>query len=411
SYHSGKWHFEPVHKLSTGFDQSYHVEYLNRYFTPTEHYLNDVRLPAVAAGTGYYATTAIAQRAIDFLADHATNHRGRPFFLYLAASAPHFPLHALPEDIVRYTNSYLAGWDVIRAQRWERLVANGILNCGLSPLDSNLDPRNIDAASRNIPNEVTRAYPWASLTPDQQRFQATKMALHAAMVDRLDREIGRVFDQVRAMGVWDNTLIVFVSDNGASAEMLVRGDGHDTNASSGSARSHLCLGPGWSSAANAPFRRHKIWTHEGGISTPCILHWPARIQSGNALRHTPAHLIDLVPTVLELAGLTPPASWNGQLRPPLPGVSLAPAFQNDTTLPRETMFWLHEGNRALRMGDWKIVSETENGNRWELYNLAADRSEQNDLATQDPARVTVMSQRWNQMSAEMADISGGASSQ
>jgi arylsulfatase len=395
SYHSGKWHVDGK-PVQSGFDHSYSFDDHNRYFTPKQHLLDDRPLPPAKAGDGFYATTAIAKHAIDFLAGHAAENRSQPFFLYLAFNAPHFPLQALPEDIARYKDRYLAGWDVIREQRWQRLRKSEIVDCDLSALDPKFTPRYFTPKVLETlgPGEIEHAEPWKDLTPTQQRFQATKMAIHAAMVDRMDREVGRVLDQVRSMGAWEDTLIVFLSDNGADATIMVRGDGHDQSAQPGSAKSFLCLGPGWASASNAPFRRHKVWVHEGGISTPCILHWPAVIRSSGKLRHTPAHIVDFVPTVLELAGVQSPVKWNEELRPPLPGKSLVPLFKRDVTIKRDAIYWHHEGNRALRAGDWKLVSEFENDSRWELYNLKRDRIESSNLAASNPGKVKEMAATW-----------------
>lgn len=407
SYHSGKWHVDGK-VLAGGFDHSYSFEDHDRYFTPRKHLLDDEPLAAVNPGEGYYATTAIAQHAIDFLAGHATEHRDQPFFLYLAFVAPHFPLHALSEDIARYRDRYLEGWDAIRGQRARRLRKSGVVDSGLSALDAQFTPRYLkpDLLGKIGPGEAEHAVPWKDLTPVQQRFQATKMAIHAAMVDRMDREIGRVLDQLRSMGAWEDTLIVFLSDNGADATLMVRGDGHDQSASPGSAESFLCLGPGWASAANAPFRRHKIWVHEGGISTPCILHWPGVIPSGGKVRHAPTHIVDFVPTVLELTGATSPGNWGGQTRPAMPGKSLVPLFKKDATIPREAIYWNHEGNRALRIGNWKLVSESEKKGRWELYDLKRDRIESKNLALAQPGRVEQMSAVWQQMDDEFRRQSG-----
>jgi len=401
SYHSGKWHVDGG-ALAGGFDRSYRFEDWDRYFTPKAHFLDDQKLPPARPADKYYATTAMAGHAVDFLAEHAAQHKDQPFFLYLAFIAPHFPLHALPEDIVRYRDRYLNGWDTVREERWQRLRKAGIVDCDLSPLDPKFTPRYLkpDLLDKVGPGEATHAVAWKDLTPEQQRFQATKMAIHAAMVDRLDIEVGRVLDQIRKMGAWDNTIILFLSDNGADATLMVRGDGHDREAPPGSAASFLCLGPGWASVSNAPFRRHKIWVHEGGISTPFVVHWPAIIKSGGELRHTPAHVIDLVPTLLELAGATPPITWNGQTRPPLPGRSLVPALKRDVAIEREFLYWQHEGNRALRIGDWKIVSESENNGTWELYNLKNDRAESRDLAAQNPDRVKEMAALWTRQDEE-----------
>ncbi len=397
SYHSGKWHVDGK-VLEGGFDRSYWFQDWDRYFTPGEHFLDDKKLPKVKPEEHYYATTAIAQHAIDFLAEHASAHADKPFFLYLAFIAPHFPLHALQEDIDRYRDRYIQGWDVIREQRAERLRHAGIVSGPPSRRDPEFTPRYLkpDLLRKIGPGEIEHAVAWKDLSPAQQYLQATKMAIHAAMVDRMDREIGRVLKQLRKMDAWEDTLIVFLSDNGADASLLVRGDGHDPTASPGSAASFLCLGPGWATASNTPFRRHKIWVHEGGISTPCIIHWPKRILSPG-LRRTPAHVIDFVPTALELAGVTAPQEWNGHARPPLPGRSLVPLLGADVPIERDCLYWQHEGNRAIRVGDDKLVSERENGDTWELYNLAEDRIESHDLAAEHPDKVKEMSHVWQEL--------------
>ena len=194
------------------------------------------------------------------------------------------------------------------------------------------------------------------------------------------------------MGAWDDTLVFFLSDNGASAEIMVRGDGHDPRAEAGSGATYLSIGPGWSSLANTPFRRHKTWVHEGGISTPLIVHWPRGISARNELRTNPTHFIDVVPTVLEVAGGELPATYDGKPVPPRPGKSLVPVFARDGTVPHESLWWLHEGNRAIRVGDWKLVAAKDDP--WELYDLAVDRSEMNNLATAHPDKVQALAQRW-----------------
>ena len=214
------------------------------------------------------------------------------------------------------------------------------------------------------PGEVNRPVPWIALTDQQRSFQAMKMALHAAMIERLDREIGRVIEQLRAMNALENTLILFLSDNGASAEIMVRDDGHDPRAPAGSAATHLCLGPGWSTVANTPFRRHKTWVHEGGIATPLILHWPRGIAARGDLRHVPGHVIDLVPTILELARARRFTNVGGVPVPEAPGTSLVSSFARDGAVRHADLWWEHEGNRAIRVGDWKLVAAR--GQDWEL---------------------------------------------
>jgi arylsulfatase len=400
SYHSGKWHLNgaPLAVTNGGFDHSYRLEDHDRNFYPSNHWRDDVRLPPVPKGSNYYTTVAIADFLIDCLKDHAARHASQPFFGYLAFTAPHFPLQAPPEDIARYRDRYLAGWDVIRRQRHERQLEMGLVKGGLSPAEPEVLPhwnlKDPDLKEQIGPGEVPRAVPWSELNEEERRFQATKMAVHAAMIDRMDREIGRVLDQLKAMGALENTLVMFASDNGASAEFLNRGDKHDKSAEPGSGGSFLCLGPGWSTVGNTPFRLHKSWVHEGGIATPLIVHWPAGIQARGELRHTPAHVIDFVPTVLELVGVKPEPKWNGVEAPPLPGRSLAPALAKDVTVPREFLYFHHDLNRALRVGDWKLVSRRPDTNTYALYHLATDRIEQNNLTEEEPERVRAMAAKW-----------------
>jgi arylsulfatase len=402
-YHSGKWHLmgAPKPVADGGFDRSYLFEDWDRYFSPAKHFEDDRKLPPVKPDSGYYATTAFADHAINYLKDHATNHAAEPFFLYLAFISPHFPLQALPEDIARYRDRYLEGWDAVREKRWQRLRQMNLLDCALPPLDPKFTPRYFkpEVLEQIGPGEIEHAVSWNSLTKEQKALQATKMSIHAAMVDRMDREIGRVIDQLRVMDALDNTVIFFLSDNGADATLMVRGEGHDQNAPAGSWRSFLCIGPGWASTSNTPFRWHKIWTHEGGIATPLIVQWPKGIKARGEFRHDQGHVIDFVPTLLDLAGGHPSNTWNEVTAPALPGRSLVPAFAHDGTVQHEFIFFQHEGNRALRMGDWKLVSARENENSWELYDLAKDRNEMHDLAAEQPDRARSMETRWSELEA------------
>jgi arylsulfatase len=406
SYHSGKWHIDGM-PLEDGFDRSYYLGDQGRFFSPRTHYEDDRKLPPVERGSGYYATTAIADHAIRCLREHAGKHAGKPFFHYLAFTAPHFPLHALPDDIARYRARYQQGWDSIRAQRWRRIREFGIANGDLSEVERSLGPpyHFPEALETLGEGEVNRPLPWSELTSAQQEFQAAKMAVHAAMIDRMDREIGRVLDQLRHMRAFENTLILFLSDNGASAEIMVRGDGHDPQAAPGSAATHLCLGPGWSTVSNTPFRRHKTWVHEGGITTPLIVHWRAGIEARGELRHQPGHVIDLVPTILEVAGGRPPATWKGEPVPEAPGRSLLPVLTGNPGkrgLPERELWWLHEGNRALRLGRWKLVAAK--GDPWELYDLAADRNETEDLATRHPEKTRELEALWKRLLSRFQEL-------
>jgi arylsulfatase A-like enzyme len=205
------------------------------------------------------------------------------------------------------------------------------------------------------------------------------------------------------MGAADNTLVFFLSDNGASAEIMVRGDGHDPHAECGTGATFLSIGPGWSSLCNTPFRRHKTWVHEGGICTPLIVHWPKGVAARGELRHTPGHVIDLVPTILDAAGGRVPDRWDGRPVPAAPGKSLVPAFARDGAVPRDSLWWLHEGNRAVRVGDWKLVAAGKDS-PWELYDLKADRCETKDLARDKPEKVRELAAVWTRQFDESAAL-------
>ncbi len=403
AYHSGKWHIDGK-PLENGFDRSYSVDDHDRYFYPRRTTRDDQPLPPVEPGTDYYATNAIADHAIECLKEHARLHAGQPFFHFLAFISPHFPLQALAADIDRYRQRYLAGWNVLQAERGQRLRELGIVNHWPPEMECELGPpyyfpKDLDKLGEG---EVFRPLPWNELTPAQREFQATKMAIHAAMVDCMDRNIGRVLQQLKAMDAFDNTVIFFASDNGASAEIMVRGDGHDPQAPAGSGGSFLCLGPGFSSASNTPFRRHKTWVHEGGISTPLIVHWPRGIVARGELRHTPGHFIDLVPTILELAGGRMPNTWNGRPVPPAPGRSLVPVFGGDDAAQPITLWWYHDGHRALRAGDWKIAAAHDEP--WELYDLSRDRGESHNLASQYPDKVQELAAQWTSRANEYREM-------
>jgi arylsulfatase len=404
SYHSGKWHVDGK-PLQNGFDHSYSLNDHDRHFSPRVHQEDDKPLPPVETKTGYYSSQAIADHAIKCLNEHAEKHPQQPFLEYLAFTAPHFPLQASADDIAPYRQTYRAGWDALRDARWQRLKELKIGGTSLAAIERDLGPPYPfpDALKKLGPNEINRPTPWKDLTADQQEFQASKMAIHAAMVDRMDREIGRVLAQIRKMGAWDNTLIFFLSDNGASAEIMVRGDGHDAHAECGTGATFLSIGPGWSSLANTPFRRHKTWVHEGGIATPLIVHWPQGIAARGETRHTPGHVIDIVPTILDAAGDKPDATWRGQPIPPPPGKSLLPVFARDGAVARESLWWLHEGNRALRVGEWKIVAAGKDA-PWELYDLTSDRSESSNLAQAMPERVREMAAIWTRQMQDYAAL-------
>ncbi|MFY0653951.1 MAG: arylsulfatase [Cyclobacteriaceae bacterium] len=391
SYHSGKWHIDGM-PIASGFDHSYFLGDQGRFFSPKSHYENDQKLPPVERGSGYYSTIAIADKAIEHLTAHDTKHADKPFFQYVAFTAPHFPLHALPEDIKGVGDRYARGWNELRKERWKRIQDLGIVKGQLSALEPEVGPPYDFSESLEIlgEGEVKLPVAWESLTSEQKDFQIEKMTIHAAMVERMDKEIGRILDQLEVMDALDNTLVIFLSDNGASAELMVRDDGHDPEAAPGSAATYLSLGPGWSNMCNTPFRRHKTWTHEGGTCTPFIAHWPKGISSPGALRQAHGHITDILPTILDLAGV----EINNAGQRPFPGESLRSVFAQDSSW-QHPVWYYHEGNRALRVGNWKLVAARDEP--WELFNLDKDRTETKNLSMANPQKVLEMEKVWLKM--------------
>ena len=395
NYHSGKWHVmntkDPVSE--GGFDKSwgYDIEQVHHFFHQAD-------------GSTTFSATAITDHALECLREHQADHKGTPFFHYVCYTTPHFPVQAEQADIDKYMERYNEGWDVMRKRRWERMREMGIVNCDLSQREPDVPApyylaHKEEWDAKYGPGEIEYAVAWDSLTDEQKRFQATKMAIHAAMVDRTDRELGRLLDQLESMQVLDDTLILFLSDNGASAEMMIRGQGHDPDVPPGSEMSHLCLGPGWSTCSNAPFRRHKIWVHEGGVATPLVASWPNGVKARGELRHDMGHVIDFLPTLMELAGVCSEDNPLPEGAPPLPGKSLLPSLEKDGSVTPDHTYFHHEGHRALRVGDWKLVNESKvnrgtTDDPWALYDLSTDRCEMVDLSAQKPQKCLEMQARW-----------------
>lgn len=400
TYHSGKWHLFrrfPEHRYMTmnevGFDRSYQTED-GRHLRPVKLVENGEVLPALQAGTKYEASTAIVDHGIKYFKEHKENYPDSPFFQYLAFIAPHFPLQALQEDIDHYREKFLMGWNEIRELRTENRKELGFESHPVNAFEpERFAPWNLSQAeliAQIDPNDVARAVPWNSLTKEQKEFQATKMAIHAAMISRMDREIGRYLAELQESGYLENTIVFFCSDNGASTEMMNRADKHTPGALPGAADSYVCLGPGWSTAANTPFRLHKTWLHEGGIATPMVVHWPAGIKDRGQFRNMNSHIVDIAPTLLELAGGSA-AELEGKGE--APGISLLPFLHEDLQTPRTPLFFHHEKKSALRHGEWKITT-VDKGEAWELYDLSTDRGETQNLATKNPAKLEELVQLW-----------------
>jgi len=414
TYHSGKWHivrhvpeYSQLSHTEVGFKRSYRTED-GRHLRPHHLWEDGQEIALPGQDEEYEASMAIVDHAIKYLEEHKDLKGEAPFFEYIAFIAPHFPLQALQKDIDMYREKYLMGWDEIRALRTENRKELGFDVHEVNPLEPerfapwNLSPEElitqIDSA------DTGRAVPWDQLSQEQQEFQATKMAIHAAMITRMDREIGRYIEALKKLGYFENTIVILCSDNGASTEIMNRADKHTIGAEAGSADTYLCLGPGWSSAANTPFRLHKTWVHEGGIATPLVVHWPEGIKKTNAFRDMPAHIIDIAPTLLDLAGADP-----GELdgRSEAPGISLVPFLNHDLIIPRPPLFFHHEQKKALRQGDWKITTIEKDG-EWELYNLAEDRGETHNLAKENPEKLQELVSLWKKQRKEIIEQVGAS---
>lgn len=346
----------------------------------------------------FYYTDAIGARAASMIAEGAAS--GAPFFVYAAFTAPHWPLHALPEDVARYERTYGSGWEELRTSRHERAKALGLLSdrWPISPPDG-------------------RKPVWDDLTVERREWEARRMAVYAAQITALDRAIGRILQAVSDQGVAENTLVVFVSDNGGCAEFLsedgtdrYRGQTRDgrpvrignvTGLAPGGAETFMSYDLPWANASNAPFRLYKHWVHEGGIASPCIIAWPGVIPA-RAVIHDPVHFIDVAPTFVGAAG---ERAGDG-----LEGENLLPLLRGESWQRQHPIFWEHEGNRAVRMGPWKLVSR--HPGPWELYNMEADRTEGRDLAAGDATRVEAMAGLYAEWAARCgvvpwAELRGG----
>ena len=369
TYMTGKWHvgeredhwprtrgFEHYFGLISGASSYYEIipqEIGKRHIVLDDH---EYTPPA----QGYYMTDAFTDHAIEYLDAQKKDHPGNPFFLYMAYTAPHFPLHAYESDIVKYEKLYTQGWDVIRAKRYQKMKDLGLIDkrYQLTP-----KPEDIPA--------------WDTAT--DQKTWTRKMAVYAAMIDRMDQNIGRIIKTLKSNRQFDNTMIVFISDNGGCAENVANRNFNDSNVKIGARGSYVTYDTPWANVSNTPFKKYKRFLHEGGIITPCIIHWPAKIKPQKGYKDGIGHVIDLLPTSLEIAGASPKN---------LPGQSLS-FLWNNKNAPTRTYCWEHEGNKAIRQGDWKLVKDQEDPH-WELYDLKSDPCESKDLTDAKPEMVEKM---------------------
>jgi arylsulfatase A-like enzyme len=424
TYGVGKWHVTKQVNPSTesdkanwprqrGFDRFYGTIHGAGSFYDPNSLTRDNTLISPYADSEYrprefFYTDAINDHAARFVAEHARDHADKPFFMYVAHTAPHWPMHAKESDIAKYKGKYDAGYDAIRAARVAKMKQLGLI-----------DPR------WQVAPQAGGA--WTAV--ENREFEIRCMEVFAAMIDCLDQGIGRLVAELKRTGQFDHTLILFLQDNGGCAETMGRRgefmpradrpalpplaatylqsdmipkqtrDGYPVRQGygvlPGPADTYIGYGEAWANVSNTPFREYKHWVHEGGISTPLIAHWPAGIPAArrNALEPQPGHLIDLMATCVDLAGATYPKSKDGEAIHPLEGVSLRPGFAGRPLGRQQPIFFEHEGNRAVRDGPWKLVARGPAG-AWELYDMAADRTEMNNLASREPARLHTMVAQW-----------------
>jgi len=421
TYMAGKWHVtshvgpkSPNHNwpLQRGFDRFYGtIQGAGSFYDPTtlcrgNNYITPDNDPKYQRPTFYY-TDAISDNAVMFLREHEDRSPDKPLFLYVAYTAPHWPMHALEEDIARYRGRYDKGYSHIRTARLERLRDLGLMHDAWEPAPQVGD--------------------WSGV--EHKAWEARCMEVYAAMIDRMDQGIGRIIGELRRQGRLDNTLVMYLQDNGGCAEGMGRGeprrpyptdlqpfgpdqlqpaiwppmqtrDGRPVRVGPrvmpGPADTYIAYGRNWANVSNTPFREYKHWVHEGGIASPLIVHWPTGIDAvrRGGLVDTPSHLIDIKATCLDVAGASLAGEHGNQATVPLEGISLRPAFAGRPIVRKQPIFWEHEGNRAVRDGRWKLVAKGPHG-PWELYDMEADRTETHNLAKSQPDRLRRMAAQWD----------------
>ena len=423
TYMAGKWHVTGHTKpdgpkdnwpCQRGFDRFYGTIHGAGSFYDPNTLTRDNTLISPLADEQYkpekfYYTNAVSDHATRFIADHFDKHADKPMFMYVAYTAAHWPMHALEKDIAKYRGKYDGGYEPIRKARYERLCKMGMIH-----KDWQLSPQAGD---------------WGALA--EKAWEARCMEVYAAMVDCMDQGIGRIVAELKKHNQLDNTLIFFLQDNGGCAEGMGRqardGGGKDAERPGkpplapmaptdlqvdmipkqtrdgwptrqgvgvmpGPDGTYIGYGKAWANVSNTPFREYKHWVHEGGISTPLIVHWPAGAADKGKLRHQSGQLVDIMATCVDVSGAAYPKEFAGNAIVPMEGRSLAPAF-DDKPIRRDGLFWEHEGNRAIRRDNWKLVCK--HSQPWELYDLNADRTELHDLAAEKPELVAELSALWN----------------
>lgn len=424
TYAVGKWHVSDKMKgdgrdrknwpLQRGFDSFYGTLAGAGSFYDPAWLMRDNELISPYADSQYkpdvqyYYTDAISDHAVENIRRHAGQNNGSPFFMYVAYTAAHWPMHAPEEEVAKYRGAYDQGYDAIRQSRFERLKQEGLIS-----RDWKL--------SETVGN-------WSAV--EDKLFEARCMEVYAAMVTRMDQGVGRLVGELEKTGLLDNTLILYLHDNGACAEDFGHTERAEWNVPDapmsaediqrrvvppihtrsgktcqngpdtlpGPDGTYVSYGENWANVCNTPFRNYKQHVHEGGVASPLIAHWPRGIVMPGRIAHDPAHLIDIMATCIDVAGADYPEQLNGHSIHPLPGTSLRPVFKNHT-LPQRTFFWEHQGSHAIRSGDWKLVADGAEA-RWALYNLKNDRTEQVDVSAQYPERAVQLAAEWTQLAEQ-----------
>ena len=411
TYMSGKWHVcndwhndKSNWPLQRGFDEFYGlISGASDYYYPITLTRNSDNIEHEAkADENYYLTDAISQNAADYIKKHHDN-KNNSFFMYVAYTAPHWPLQAPEEDIEKYKGRFDKGWDKLREERFSRMIDLGLI-----------DPK------WQLSDRDESQLPWEDAA--NKKWQARRMEVYAAQIDRMDQGIGKIVNALEENSLMDNTMIIFLADNGGCAEELwVESDwlfngpsarkkakdgvniaiGNYPNVMPGNEYSYQSYGVPWANLSNTPFRLYKHWTHEGGISTPFIMHWPDGIKVKGELRHSPAQLTDIMATVLEITGADYPGTYNGKAILPYEGESLVPLFNGDER-ERGMLFWEHEGNEAVRDGKWKLVKKYPD--KYELYDMEKDRTELYDLSDTYPDIVEKLKESYDKWAKRCAII-------
>ena len=410
TYMSGKWHvakslLEPSDNwpLQRGFDEFYGtiIGAGSFYHPNTLTRGNDNIEQEAIANDDFFYTDAISDQAVTFIQNHVQQHPDKPFFQYVAYTAPHWPLHAHEEDIAKYKGRFNKGWDKLREERLARMVEEGIIDPSWM-----LSSRDADEPEWEL--------------AEHKEWLLRCMEVYAAQIDRMDQGIGRIVRSLEETGQLENTVIIFLSDNGACSEDIpphVRGEdlanelliaqlktrkgedvifGNRPDLMPGAENTYQSYGKAWANLSNTPFRLYKHWVHEGGIATPFIVHWPKGLEVKNAIRHSPAQLPDVMATIVEITGAAYPKSYTGHDILPLEGTSMLPILMRDTS-DRGPLYFEHEGNACIREGKWKLVRNYPSA--WELYDMEEDRTESNNLAAANPDLVKLMSEKYEAWAA------------